>query len=90
MLDPGCSANTLIVWSLARSGSVLADLERKTLTLVEVEGEDVTLEPLALPGGDQFRGVERLVTRAWAEVGYRAPFDYENGLLIRGERGSTA
>jgi hypothetical protein len=91
VLDAGFSANTLIVWfsedGWRTSARVLADLERNTLARVSVDGGSLALEPLELPGGDEFRGVERVVTRAWAEVGYRAPFAFEYGLLIVGERG---
>jgi hypothetical protein len=60
------------------------------LTLIRHEDGDVAVEPLELPDGDTFAGVERLVSRNRVEVGYEPPFHYENGLLVRGQNGLYA
>ncbi len=82
------SAQCVRVWNVAdRTHDVLVDLERLTmLRRVEVDGRFSMVEA-HLPEGDRLLGVERLVTSAWAKVGYRAPFSYENAGVLRGERG---
>ncbi len=87
VLETGARADWLWLWGRERKARLLFDPHTKGLHRLHAGEEGVAIEPIGLPDGDRLVGVERWFSRANAEVGYQPPFQYENALLLVGERG---